>query len=284
MNKKCKSVRIVLCAALAVVMVLSFAACGAKAPSGETTAAPAALPSEESAARELGLTDWSLSASTWSSPNGATIHLTAVPTSHNKGDSAAFVIRLEDEEITSVPCEWKNDTYVASADLNAADGYCYYVVLTGDDGSTAEVAVNTPADPIEVNYINMAAALESYCSLTLGETTLADGKLTISEGTALVQAPRITDEGSNIACAQATLVLTLDDQEIGNLALTMAPGEESRSYEASLAGVSFSLPGEIGAEQQLALRLDAALTNGQALTAQGGSWYYQNGVIANAVG
>ena len=82
----------------------------------------------------------------------------------------------------------------------------------------------------------------------------------------------------------APLGLTLDGQEVGTAALTMAPGETDRSYEASLAGVSFEIPGGIGADQQLSLRLDVQLTNGQALSAQGGSWYYQDGVIANAVG
>ena len=277
--KKC---HIVLAVLMALVMVLSLSACGSKeAP--ETTAAVESTETE-AAPVELNLTEWSLSASTWSSPTGATIHLTAVPTRHEDGDSAAFIVRLEGEEVANIPCTWEGGAYAAAAELNAADGYCYYVALTGADGASVEVAVNTPAEPIEENYINMESALESYCSLTLGESTLADGKLTLADGTALVQAPRITDAGSNIACAQATLVLTLDGQEVGTAALTMAPGETDRSYEASLAGVSFELPGGIGADQQLSLRLDVQLTNGQSLSAQGGSWYYQDGVIANAVG
>lgn len=277
--KKCHNVLAVL---MALVMVLSLSACGSKeAP--ETTAAVESTETE-AAPVELNLTEWSLSASTWSSPNGATIHLTAVPTRHEDGDSAAFIVRLEGEEVANIPCTWEGGAYAAAAELNAADGYCYYVALTGADGASVEVAVNTPAEPIEENYINMESALESYCSLTLGESTLADGKLTLADGTALVQAPRITDAGSNIACAQATLVLTLDGQEVGTAALTMAPGETDRSYEASLAGVSFEIPGGIGADQQLSLRLDVQLTNGQSLSAQGGSWYYQDGVIANAVG
>lgn len=272
----------VLTVLMALVMVLSLSACGSKeAP--ETTVATE-ITETQAAPVELNLTEWSLSASTWSSPNGATIHLTAVPTRHEDGDSAAFIVRLEGEEVANIPCTWEGGAYAAAAELNAADGYCYYVALTGADGTSVEVAVNTPAEPIEENYINMESALESYCSLTLGESTFADGKLTLADGTALVQAPRITDAGSNIACAQATLVLTLDGQEVGTAALTMAPGEADRSYEASLAGISFEVPGGIGADQQLSLRLDVQLTNGQSLSAQGGSWYYQDGNIANAVG
>lgn len=273
-----------LCALMALVMVLALCACGSKtAPAEETSAAQTAA-SSEAAVRELGLSDWSLSASTWSSPNGATIHLTATPTSHVQGDSAVFIVRLEGEEVTSVPCDWENDAYMASADLNAADGYCYYVSLSGEDGASAEIAVNTPADPTEENYVNMATALETYCSLTVGESTLTGDTLTIADGTAVVQAPRITDDGENIACAQAMLVLILDEEEIGSMALTMAPGEADRSYEASLANVSFTIPGELTEDQRLVLRLDAELTNGQALTVQGATWYYQDGGMATAVG
>lgn len=273
-----------LCALMALVMVLALCACGSKtAPAEETSAAQTAA-SSEAAVRELGLSDWSLSASTWSSPNGATIHLTATPTSHVQGDSAVFIVRLEGEEVTSVPCDWENDAYMASADLNAADGYCYYVSLSGEDGASAEIAVNTPADPTEENYVNMATALETFCSLTVGESTLTGDTLTIADGTAVVQAPRITDDGENIACAQAMLVLILDEEEIGSMALTMAPGEADRSYEASLANVSFTIPGELTEDQRLVLRLDAELTNGQALTVQGATWYYQDGGMATAVG
>lgn len=273
--------------AVALVCALLLSACGsAKTPAptaaGETAKETAAAP--ETAGRELSLTDWSFTASTWSSPDGATVNLTAVPSAHSAKDSATLLVRLDGEEIVAIPCDWKDDAYVVSADLNAADGYCYYMLLTGEDGVSAEIAVNTPDAPTEESVINLASSLESYCSLTLGATTLIDGKLTISEGVALVQAPRITNEGSGIACAQATLVLTLDDQEIDSMALTMAPGEESKSYEASLAGLSFSVPENMGMDQRLVLRLDAELTNGQELTAQGVSWYYQDGAIATAVG
>lgn len=277
MNKK------LLCVLMALIMVLSAAACGKKTetPAGENSAAQGA-PSAE--ARELSLTDWSFSVDTWSSPNGATVNLTAVPTEHAKKDSAVFVVRLEGEEITSVPCEWKDNAYVASADLNAADGYSYYVILAGEDGASAEIAVNTPAEPVDEALVNMASSLESFCSLTLDDTSLSEDSLTILGGYALVQAPRITENGETVACAQATLVLTLDGQEVSSTALTMAPGEADRSYDAVLTDMSFAVPETIAEGQQLVLRLDAVLTNGQTLTSQGGNWYYTEGSLTNAVG
>lgn len=280
MNRKLRSVLTALCAA---AMTLSLAACGEKQDAPAVTTAQT-TPSAETAARSLSLKEWSLSAETWSSPNGATIHLRAIPSSYADGDSAVFVVRLEGEEIVSVPCSWEDETYVASADLNAADGYCYYVSLTAADGSTSEVAVNTPAEPVEDNYINLAAALDSYCSLTLEDAAIADGIMTIAGGLAEVQAPRITDQGENIACAQATLVLTLDGETLDSKALTMAPGDTDRSYASDLTGIQLQVPGEIGEDAQLSLRLDAELTNGQKLSAVGGTWYYLDGTLANAVG
>ena len=99
-----------------------------------------------------------------------------------------------------------------------------------------------------------------------------------------MQAPRITGDGDNVACAQANLVMTLDGQEIGRIPLVMAPGEADRSYDATVTDLSFTVPEEIGEGQQLVLRLEAELTNGQTLTAQGGSWTAQDGIYSSTVG
>lgn len=272
---------------LAIVMALTAAACGKKAePTVSTEEKTATQPaaSTESAGRELSLTESSLSVTTWSSPNGATVNLTAVPSEHANGDTAEFVVRLDGEDIKTVPCEWKSGAYVASADLNGADGYGYYVTLSGKDGSFAEVAVNTPENPTDEALINLASSLMPYCSLTLNDTALEGDSLTILSGYALVQAPRITGDGDNVACAQANLVMTLDGQEIGRIPLVMAPGEADRSYDATVTDLSFTVPEEIGEGQQLVLRLEAELTNGQTLTAQGGSWTAQDGIYSSTVG
>ena len=281
MNKK------VLSALLAAAVVLSLCACGKKAETPASTESETPAPttaSQENAGRELSLTEVSFSVTTWSSPNGATVNLTAVPNEHAKGDSAEFVVRLDADTVASVPCEWKDNAYVASAELNGADGYGYYVIITGKDGSIAEIPVNTPEEPVDEALVNLASYLQSYCTLTLNDAALEGDNLTILSGYALVQAPRITENSDNVACAQASLVLTLDGQEIASMPRTMAPGETDRSYDSTITDMSFTIPGDLSDGQQLMLRLDAVLTNGQTLTAQGGSWTAQNGVVANAVG
>ena len=194
------------------------------------------------------------------------------------------MVRLDGEDVTSAPCEWKDNAYIGSAELNGADGYSYYLTISGKDGSVAEIPVNTPEAPVDESVVNLASSLTSFCSLTLNDATLENGNLTILSGYALVQAPVITVDQQTVACAQANLVLTLDGQEIASTPLTVAPGETDRSYDAAITDMSFDVPDTMEEGSQLVLRLDAVLTNGQTLTAQGGSWTVENGTVANAVG
>lgn len=261
--------------ALALVFTLVFAACGKDG--AETTAQTA------SSDQTLDLADWGLTAETWSSPNGATIHLTAIPTFHAEGQSAAFVVRLEGEEAANVVCDWDGTTYTASAELNAADGYCYYVILTAADGTALEIAVNTPTNPTDEALINMASSLESYCNVVVDSSSYADGKLTLTGGTVEVQVPRITNAGEEILCDTAVLVLTYNGEEVAAEELTLSESEVPGSYETEITGISFNVP-EMEDDQQLTLRLDVTLSNAQTLTASGCTWSYMGGELLSAVG
>ncbi len=262
---------------LAAVWMLSLAACGRDAE--ETTPTVPTLTAGET----LELENFRLSASTWSSPNGATIHLTATPNGYAEGQSAAFVVRLEGEEVENVPCDWTGGVYTASAELNAADGYCYYVVLTSTDGTQTEVEVNTPTSPTDEALINLASSLESYCSLTVESFTQDGSKLTLTQGSALVQAPRITNNDEAISCSEAALVLIFNDEEVSRTTLTLTPGEESGAFTASLADVTLELP-QMEDDQQVSLRLEVTLSNGQSLSASGAAWWYMDGQLLSAVG
>lgn len=255
--------------ALVTVFALAFSACGKDKPTGDPN-----LP--------LGLAKWTMDATTWSSPNGATVNLTAEPNYYEKGQSAAFIVRLEGEEIENISCEWDGEYYTASADLNAADGYCYYVLLTAADGEQAEVAVNTPTEPIDEALINMEAALNSYCDVTVETSSFADGKLTITKGQVQVQPPRITNAGQTISCSESLLILTLNGEEVARQALTL-PAADNGSYVLDISGTAFTVPA-MEDDQQLSLRLDVELSNGQTLSAPGGSWFYNGGDLLSSVG
>lgn len=260
--------------ALAMVFVLALAGCGSREETTQTT------PTD--AEKVLDIASSSLTASTWSSPNGATVTLTATPTTYSDDMTAAFVVRLEGEEAANVPCEWNGTAFTASADLNATDGYCYYIAITLE-GGTAEFPVNTPTYPTDDALINMETALNSYCSMTVDDSEQKGSKLTITAGSAEVQAPRITNEGETITCAKAELVLTFNEAEVGRQALSLEEAEIPGSYTADISGVSFDIPA-MEDDQQLAVRLDVTLSNGQFLTAAGGTWSFLNGEMVTTVG
>lgn len=168
---------------LAVLTAVSllFTACGSKKDDKAGS---------QTGTEVLNLAEWDLSASTWSSPNGATVHLTATPAGYVKGQSAVFTVRLEGEEVESVPCEWDGEHYTASADLNGEDGYCYYVILTGSTGETAEVPVNIPSAPVDEALINLASSLESTCSVVVESSSYDGNWLAITSGTVSIHPPR----------------------------------------------------------------------------------------------
>jgi len=262
---------------LVLVFTLALAGCGSES-APETTAAPA---SSETAAPGLG---WTMNATAWSSPNGATVNLNFTPGSYSEGDSAAFIVRLEGEEIANVPCQYENGSYTASADLNAADGYCYFILMTAVDGTTEEIPVNTPSAPFDESLIDLADALNAYCTVTVNTSELKDGKLTITDGTAQLQLPKLTlDEGS-VTCQEAVLVLHYDDQEVARETLSAVEADETGLCNVDLSGLAFSVPAEMEDDHRLSLRLDAVLSNGQSITTPGGAWHYFDGGLVLAVG
>lgn len=221
--------------------------------------------------------------STWSSPNGATIHITATPNQYAEGQKADFVVRLEGDEVIMVPCQWDGTAYSASADLNAENGYCYYILLTDAGGAVTEVAVNTPAEPINEAYINLEAALLSYCSISVEESKCENNTLTLSTGKVQVQVPAISDSAEAVTCQEAALVLSYNGQELEKKALTLAATDAATLYEADLSGITFTLP-EMKDEEKVELTLTAALSNGQILSAYGGNWIYGAEEILPVVG
>ena len=272
---------------LAMILVLAIAltACGGeKAP--ETTAATvAATAPVETApvAQPLSLTSWNMSASTWSSPNGATVHINATPNAYAEGQKADFVVRLESDDVTTIPCQWDGTTYTASVDLNAANGYCYYVVLTAADGTVTECAVNTPAAPVNEALINMEAALASYCSVTIEESEIADNKLNLANCKVQVQAPPITNEGESISCKKAYLVLSFNEEELAKVEVNLEETATAGLFEAAVSGITFDIPA-LEKDQKVVLSMNAALSNGQALSAFGGEWVYNEEGLLPVVG
>ena len=265
--------------ALIAVLALALCACGKK----EATPAPTgqAAPTAAAVSGPLTLTDWNLSASTWSSPNGATIHITATPS--RQGQSAGFIVRLEGDEVANIPCQWTGSQYTASADLNGANGYCYYLALTDTDGTTTEYPVNTPTAPRNESYINLEDALNSYCTVLVEDSTITEKQLILNSGTIQVQAPKLGDEGQVISCVDVMLILSLNGEELSRKPMIMQGTGDIGFYSLEMSDVAFDLP-TLEGEQQISLDLEVKLSNGQVLFAPGGVWYTSDEGLMAAVG
>lgn len=256
--------------ALIAVFALLLAGCGKQQAPEETV---------NSNSDVLGLFSWTMTASAWSSNNGATVTLTATPNYYKEGQTAAFVIRLEGEDVENVACAWDGKAYTAEADLNAADGLCYYVVITDADGQQAEVAVNTPTQVTDEDLINMAHALETYCHMAVTKSALNGDMLTVISGDAQIVLPRITRDGQAAACEKAELVLRYREEEVDRQNLPL-PGDVSLM---EVTGINFTVP-QMEDDEQLMLTLEVTLTDGQVLTAPACTWFYTDHQLVPAVG
>ncbi len=241
----------------------------------ETTAA-ASLANVEA---EGSLESWELDAAVWSSSNGATVTFTGHPRAYESGQSGFFSVRLDGEEIADTPCEWDGSYYTASVDLEAADGYEYEFVLFSAQGSAENYTLSDAYDAL----VYMKRSLDAYCNLYISDFKEEDGKFTVTAGWASVQLPQLYTANSAVAFEGAKLEFMLNGETIESKDLTLPEGEGEGSHESSLAGISFTMP-EMDDDYQLDLMLVVTLSNGQELTANGGSWFYNNGVLNMAAG
>lgn len=282
----------VLTLILAVLMLTALTACGGDADRiAELEAENAALKAQieelntklENAGSTAGLADWSFDAFAWSSSNGANVTFTGTPTSYVEGQSAEFSAWLEGDLAATTPCEWNGTSYVGDLDLNAADGYCYYCTITNPDGSQTEVELNTPKNPTNEILIDMETALSSYCGMMVEESKLEGSELTIASGYAQVQLPRIGLTTGDVTISVAQLILESAGKELGRCDLTMVPGETPDRYAAEIAGIHFTIPA-MEDDQQMDIRMEVTLSDGQTLSAAGGSWFFSGGEPVLVVG
>lgn len=274
---KRKTAMLLLAVLCAFALVLT--GCGKSGQAPEATVAATEAAAEEVT---LGLSGWELDSTTWSSPNGATVHITATPNTYTEGMTADFVVRLEGSDVSTTPCQWDGSAFTASAELNAEDGYCYYVLLSSG-AQKAEVAVNIATEPTNEALVNMATALNTYCALLVENSESAEGKLTLTAGTVRIMPPAIRNDGQSITCSEAALVLTHNGEEVGRKALDLPAADDNGAYEFPIDSISFDIP-QMDDDNQLNLRLDVTLSNGYKLSDASGSWSYIGGELLGIVG
>lgn len=111
---------------------------------------------------------------------------------------------------------------------------------------------------------------DAYCNLIIGDYTAGDVQLVLDTVYAQVQLPQTT--GSPLSIRRAELVLILGENEVYQQDITLQAGESEGGYELTLKKVQLPLP-DLKEDQQLDLKLEVTLSDGQSLRSDSASWY-----------
>ena len=223
-----------------------------------------------------------LTGSAWSSNNGATVTVTAVPSAYDETHTAALSVQLNGNEEQFVPGELNGTAYTASVDLEAANGYGYYFIISTADGVPTRMELNSPSNITDDTLGYMETALSAYADLKIDDWGEQDGKLVLKSGFAQVQMPRLTADGET-AYAGSQLVLKYNGEEVQRQSIKLPDGEGIGRYELALSNISIGLP-ELQEDGILQLWLEATLTNGQTVEHCGCTWTYFDGTLTPSVG
>lgn len=277
---------------LCSVLVLSLTACGkdkdnqvstTESENAQLNAEPDTETAAPDALEKAGLKAWDLSAIAWIDSNGAAVTFTGEPNAHEDGQAAQLLVQYNGEEMAAQDCTWDGSKYTATVDLEAADGYSYFCVLTSADGTMEQIVLSSPDNPTFDTLVYMQSSLTAYCNLFVADYEEKDGKMNITSGYVQVQLPQISADGSKIAFEGAELVVQLNGEALETQKLDLPQGEGAGSYESALTSVSFKMP-EMKDDYQLDLNLVVKLSDGSTITANGGSWFYNNGKLNMVVG
>lgn len=294
--KRSKFGKILIITAVAASMAVGMLACGAKSADGVDPAYVEQLEKEcvdlrsqlQGLENQLGdleqsvvLKSYTLKANPNDDGTGATVEITATPMRYEEGQLATFRISLNGAEVQSVSGTWDGSAYTGSVELPAEDGYTYECVLNQMDGSENNIVLSSPEAPLYESCVYLASGLNVYCNMFIEDWAQEGTQLTLTTGYAQVQLPRISNH--TVDYKSSELVLKQGETELQRVPVEMPKGEAEGSYEIILENVSFEMP-ELQDGQQLDLWLEVKLTDGQALTYNGCSWFLADGNLSLAVG
>lgn len=226
--------------------------------------------------------DWSLTGTPLTQGSGATVTLSVTPTAYQEGMLAMFRVLLEGQTVAELYCDWNGSAFTSTVDLDAADGYSYYVLLTDPSGAQEHLELNSPEKPVDPLLVYLYSSLTAACTLNIYEWEIGSESLSILSGSAQLQLPQMTATGEAAACIQLELVLQLDGQELARQPLDLPQAGETNPT-VGISNVVFDCP-ELDEGSQLDLWLEAVLSDGQTLSHFGSSWFCADGELIQAVG
>lgn len=214
-----------------------------------------------------------LTAVGWPDGRGADITMTL---EDDPGEEALLRVMAGSMVLAEVPCQWDGAAWTATAGIEAGNGYTYSLVV----GSEARTLAS-PENPAYPELVNLADALIAYCNLVVGEWEVREDVLTLGPCYAHIQYPQLG--GSNIRCVQASLVLKHGETVLDTVPVTDLLQDAEGGCEGQIDAASFSLP-ELEEGEEVALWLEATLTDGQVLDVCAATWYAMRSGFSMAAG
>lgn len=228
------------------------------------------------------LKSWSLSAQPWADSTGADVTLTAVPSEYLPGMGATLLVMLGDRQAASVPCMWDGTVFTGTANLNAADGYRYYCLLSGPNG-VQQLSLTGPDSEDAGIPVFLQSALSSYCNLVVHDWLEQAGtSLVLTSAYVQVQLPQI-QTSQELSITAQELVLRLNGQLSAKVPVNLTPSEVSGSYDTTISDLHLPMP-ELEESDTLELYLEVTLSDGRRLQAFGISWHLEDGELVSSVG
>ena len=222
--------------------------------------------------------DWTVA---WADSTGADVTFTAVPTEYQPGMGATLLVMLGDRQAASVPCVWDGTVFRGTANLNAADGYSYFCLLSGPNG-VQQLSLMGPESENAGIPVYLQSALSSYCNLLVSDWVEQNGSSLILNGAyAQVQLPQI--QGQELTFVTQELVLRLNGPVSAKVPIVLSPSEVAGSYEVIINNLHLPMP-ELDDSDNLELYLEITLSDGRHLQAFGIGWYLENGKLSASVG
>lgn len=226
------------------------------------------------------LKEWDLTAVPWTDSTGADVTFTAIPSEYQPGMGATLMVMQGDRQAASVPCVWDGTRFTGTANLNAADGYSYFCLLSGPNG-TQQLSLMGPDSEKPGIPVYLQSALSSYCNLVINNWEAENNILILTGAYAQVQLPRIQVRELQISTQE--LVLQLNGQITAKVPVVLVPSEVAGSYEMVITDLHIPMP-ELKADDILELFLEVNLSDGRHLQAFGISWYLEKGELTSSVG
>lgn len=228
------------------------------------------------------LASWELTAAAWTDSTGADVTLTAVPAEYLPGMGATLMVMHGEKQAASVACVWNGTEFSGTVSLNAADGYSYYCLLSGPNG-TQQLTLMDPESEDAGVPVYLQSALSSYCNLVVNDWSLRnnDATLSLNKAYAQVQLPQI--QSRELTITSQELVLRLNGQKADAVSIKLAPSEVAGSHEMEIRELQLPLP-ELTDGDLLELYLEITLSDGRHLRAFGISWHLEGGQLVSSVG